>query len=402
MQFDYIARTKLSEMQNGVVEAINEKAAIAALQAKGLIILELKAFSGSAFSLNLKLFQRVKSKEVSIFARQLATLVSAQVPLLTSLQSLSKQVENEYFKEILFEVSNDIEGGTLFSKALARHPKIFSEFFVNMIKAGEASGGMEKSLLYLADYLEKQDHLNSRVRGALIYPGVILGAFAAIAVLMMIFVVPKLTSFLQEAGQELPFMTRAMIGTSNFLISWWWLLLILISGGTYYAFYAVKNKPSARRQWDLLKLKMPVFGKRVFEKIYITRFAENLSTLIQGGLSILQALQVTSEVLGNVIYRDIVIEAKESVRIGESLSSSLAKHKEMPPLVTQMIATGEQTGSLDVILKKMGQFYSREADTTIDTISQLIEPFLILLIGGGVIVLIMAILMPIYNVAGGL
>lgn len=385
-----------------MVEAVNEKAAIATLQGKGLIILELESASGSVFSLNFKLFQRVKSKEVSIFARQLATLVSAQVPLLTSLQSLSKQVENDYFKEILFDVANDVEGGTVFSKALARHSKIFSEFFINMIKAGEASGGMEKSLLYLADYLEKQDHLNSRVRGALIYPGVIISAFIVIVILMMIFVVPKLTNFLQEAGQELPFMTRMMIGLSNFLINWWWLLLILVSGGAYYAVYAVKHNPAARRQWDYLKLKMPVFGKKVFEKIYITRFAENLSTLIQGGLSILQALQVTSEILGNVVYRDIVLEAKESVRVGESLSSSLAKRKEIPPLVTQMIATGEQTGSLDVILKKMGQFYSREADATIDTISQLIEPLLILLIGGGVIVLIMAILMPIYNIAGSI
>lgn len=402
MNFNYVARTKQGEMQSGVAEAANEKSAITALQAKGLIILELKSASGSVFSLNLKLFQSVKAKDISTFARQLSTLVSAQVPLLASLQSLSKQVENEYFKDVLFEVANDVEGGTVFSKALARHPKVFSELFINMIKSGEASGGMENSLLYLADYLEKQDHLNSRVRGALIYPAVILGAFVIIVILMMIFVIPKLTSFLQEAGQELPFMTKAMIGASNFLIVWWWLLLVLVSGAVYYTIHAVKNDPSARRKWDLLKLKMPVFGKRVFEKIYITRFAENLSTLIQGGLSILQALQVTSDVLGNVVYRDIVLEAKESVRVGESLSSSLAKHKEIPPLVTQMIATGEQTGSLDVILKKMGQFYSREADATIDTMSQLIEPFLILLIGGGVIVLIMAILMPIYNIAGSI
>lgn len=385
-----------------MVEAVNEKSAIAALQAKGLIILDLGSSSASVFSLNIKISRRIKTRDISTFARQLSTLVSAQVPLLASLQSLSKQVENEDFKEVLFEVANDVEGGTLFSKALARHPKVFSDLFINLIKAGEASGGMENSLLSLADYLEKQDHLNSRVRGALVYPGVITGTFIVIVILMMIFVVPKLTSFLEDAGQELPFMTKAMIAASGFLINWWWLLLIVVVGGTYYVAHAVKTDPSARRQWDRFKLNMPVFGKKVFEKIYITRFSENLSTLIQGGLSILQALQVTSDVLGNVIYRDIVLEAKENVRVGESLSSSLARHKEIPPLVVQMIATGEQTGSLDVILKKMGQFYTREADATIDTISQLIEPFLILLIGGGVVVLIMAILMPIYNLAGNI
>ncbi len=390
-------------MQTGVVEAANQKAAVATLQARGLIILDLRP-EGKAdlFSLDFKIFQRVKQKELVGFARQLSTLVSAQVPLLASLQSLSKQAESEIFKEIVFEVASDVEGGTIFSKALAKHPKVFSDFFVNMVRSGEASGNLENSLAYLADYLEKQFYLTTRVRNAMMYPATILVVFIIIAFVMLIMVVPKLTSFLTETGQELPLMTKLVIATSNFLRGWWWLIALLVLGGIYYAYYALFHDLAFRRRWDELKIKLPILGKRVFQKMYIARFAENLSTLIQGGLSILQALQVTSDVVGNVVYRDIIAEAKEEVRVGSALSASLMKHKEIPALVTQMIATGEQTGSLDVILKKMAQFYSREVDSTVDTLSQLIEPFLILLIAGGVVVLISAILMPIYNIAGSM
>lgn len=390
-------------MQTGVVEASSRNGAIETLQSRGLILLDLKSGrTGSFFSIDLKMFQRVKMKDLANFARQLSTLVSAQVPLLSSLQSLSNQTENEYFKEVIFEVANEVEGGTIFSKALARYPKVFSDFFVNMVKSGEVSGGLENSLNYLADYLEKQYYLNAKVRGAMTYPAFILGAFVLIAVLMMILVVPKLTSFLEESGQALPFLTTMMIGVSDFLINWWWVLLVVLAGGSYYLINLVRTSASARYTWDMMKIKMPIFGQRVFQKIYITRIADNLSTLIQGGLSILQALQVTSEVVGNAVYQKIVAEAREEVRVGSTLSSSFAKHKEIPAMVTQMVATGEQTGSLDVILKKLGQFYNKEIDNTVATMSSLIEPLLILLIGGGVAILVAAILMPIYNIANNM
>lgn len=390
-------------MQTGVVEAASRHGAIETLQSRGLVLLDLQSsHKGSIFSLDLKIFQRVRMKDLTNFSRQLATLVSAQVPLLSSLQSLSNQTENEYFKEIIFEVANEVEGGTVLSKALSRYPKVFSDFFVNMVKSGEASGGLENSLNYLADYLEKQYYLNAKVRGAMTYPAFILGAFILIAVLMMVLVVPKLTSFLEESGQELPFLTKFIIGVSNFMINWWWLLLLGLVGGGYYLYHAIRTSPAARQRWDTLKINLPVFGPQVFQKIYLTRVADNLSTLIQGGLSILQALQVTSEVVGNAVYQKIVAEAKEEVRVGGTLSASFAKHKEIPNMVTQMIATGEQTGSLDVILKKLGQFYNKEIDNTVATISSLIEPMLILLIGGGAAILVAAILMPIYNIANNM
>jgi len=404
MEFNYVARTKQGEMQAGIVEAANRNGAVETLQSRGLILLDLRAGAsgGSIFSMNLKIFQRVKLKEMTAFSRQLATLVSAQVPLLSSLQTLSKQTENEYFRDMILEVANDVEGGAVLSKALSRHPKIFSNFFVNMVKAGEASGGMENSLNYLADYMEKQQDLNNKVRGALMYPAFIVVAFGIIGVLMMILVVPKLTGFLKETGQALPAMTQLVMGVSDFLINWWWLFLTFLVGAFFYFSYVLKNSAVAREQWDRVLINLPVFGRQIFRKIYVTRIADNLSTLIQGGLSILQALQVTSEVVGNTVYQKIVIEAKEDVRIGNTLSSSFAKHKEIPTMVTQMIATGEQTGSMDMILKKLGQFYNKEVDTTVGTISQLIEPIMILAIGGAVAVLVSAILMPIYNIANGM
>ena len=404
MEFNYVARTKQGEMQTGIVEAANRNEAVETLQSRGLVLLDLRSDSsgGSIFSMKLKVFQRMKLREMTTFSRQLATLVSAQVPLLSSLQALAKQTENEYFKDIILEVANDVEGGAVLSKAFSRYPKVFSSVFVNMIRAGEASGGMENALNYLADYLEKQYDLNNKVRGALMYPAFIISAFIVIAVLMMILVVPKLTGFLKETGKELPWMTQVIIWISVFLTNWWWLFLIFLISMFFYFSYVLKNSSIAREQWDTVKIHLPLFGKQVFQKIYVTRIADNLSTLIQGGLSILQALQVTSEVVGNTVYQKIITEAKEDVRIGNTLSSSLSKHREIPTMVTQMIMTGEQTGSLDIILKKLGQFYNKEVDNTMATVTQLIEPIMILLIGGAVAILVAAILMPIYNIANGM
>lgn len=404
MEFNYVARTKQGEMQTGIVEASSRNGAVETLQSRGLVLLDLRAGASgnSMLTMNLKIFQRVKLKEMTAFSRELAILVSAQVPLLSSMQTLSKQTDNEYFKEVILEVANDVEGGAVLSKALSRHPRVFSNFFVNMVKAGEASGGMENSLNYLADYLEKQYDLNNKVRGAMMYPVFVMGAFTLIGALMMILVVPKLTGFLKESGQEMPVMTKIVMAISVFLTNWWWLFLVFLAGAFFYFSYILKKSPAARERWDIIKIHLPLFGKKVFRKIYVTRIADNLSTLIQGGLSIMQALQVTSEVVGNSVYQKIISEAKEDVRIGNTLSSSFSKHAEIPTMVTQMIATGEQTGSLDVILKKLGQFYNKEIDTTVGTISQLIEPIMILAIGGAVAVLVTAILMPMYNIAGGM
>jgi len=404
MQFNYVVRTKEGETQSGVAEAANRQVAIEALQSRGFVILSLQPVSAMpVFARKIKFFQRVKGKELVAFSRQLSILFSAQVPLLESLRALARQTENEYFSQIIMEVADDVEGGTILSKALARHDRIFTTFFINMVRSGEASGSLESALLYLADYMEKQFYIMSKVKGAMYYPAFIMCAFFGIGVVLMIMVVPTLTSFLQEAGAgELPFTTQIVIGTANFLKNWWWLFFGIIFVGIGYFYYALRHSKEVKHWWDGVILKMPIFGKKILQKIYLTRFAENLSTLIQGGLTILQALQVSAEVSGNYVYESIILTAKEDVRIGNTLSSSLARHELIPPLMIQMIATGEKTGSMDTILKKMASFYSKEVDATVDTLSQLIEPVLIIFIGAAVGILVSAILMPIYNIAGTL
>ena len=389
-------------MQSGMVEALNYQAAIQTLQDAGLIILKLEPISRvPLFAKQLTFFQRVKNRELVNFTRQLATLFSSKVPLLISLQVLAKQSEGRYLKDVVLEIAGDVEGGALFSKALAKHPKVFSDLFVNMVKSGEASGSLEKTLLYLADYLEKQYYLMSKIRGAMIYPAFILFGFLVVAVLMLVMVIPNLINIVKESGQELPAATKAIIFLSDFLRAWGWLVFFVLIGGLAWFFYAIKKSPAARFFWDRSKLRIPILGK-ILRKIYVARLADNLGVLIRGGVSVLQALQISAEVVGNVIFRNIILDAKERVRAGESISGALEKHKEIPSLVTQMIATGEQVGALDDILEKLSKFYSPEIEATVDTLLKLIEPILIVVLGIGVAFMIAAVLMPIYNIAGGM
>ena len=402
MEFKYTVKNKDGALLSGVAEANDAAVAIDALQKRGFIILKLEPVNSTPlFAKQFKILQRVKSKELVNFTRQLSTLFSAKVPLLKSLMALARQSDNLYFRQIISEVASDIEGGSIFSKALANHPKVFDDFFVNMIRSGEVSGTLENTLLYLADYLERQHYLNSKVKNAMVYPAFILFGFLVIGVLMMVMVIPNLTKILEESGQELPLATKAIIGLSDFLRNWGWLLLVILFGGAGYIAYLFKNSIAFRHYWHGLKIKIPILGK-IFKKIYISRLADNLSTLITGGISILQALQVSADVVGNLVFRDIILEAKDQVRAGGTISGSFEKYPQIPNLVVQMIATGEQAGALDDILKKMSSYYSKEIDTTVDTLSQLIEPILIVVLGIGVAFLVAGILMPIYNIAGGM
>lgn len=403
MEFKYAARSKDGHIQKGTVESQSKRDAIAELHSRNLVILDLSqgTRAGNILSYQIGIFNRVRGKEMVSFSRQLATLFSAKISLLESLRALARQTANKYFSKVLFDIASEVEGGSLLSKAMAKHPKVFSAFFINMIRSGEAAGGLDRSLNYLADYLEKQYYINSKVKGAMIYPAFILGGFLVVAVLMMVIVVPQLTSFLTETGQKLPLTTRVLIGASDLIKEWGWLMLIVLVALVVGAVMSVNRVPSARRFWDLLKIKVPIV-KKIFFGLYLARITDNLSSLIQGGLPILQALQISGEVVGNTIYKEILLEAKENVRVGNSMSSCFEKHKEIPPMVVQMVATGEQTGSVDEILKKLSVFYTKEVDAMVGTISQMIEPVLIVVLGIGVALLVSSILLPIYNIAGGM
>jgi len=401
MQYSYLARTRKGEVQTGTIEAPNQATALQILQSHNLIVIKLAAVERmSVLIRKIKIFERVRRKDLFIFFRQLATLVGADVPLVQSLRSLARQVERSHFGGVIWIVADDVDGGSLFSKALAKHPKVFSEFSINLIKSGEVAGRLQESLNYLADHLEKEYSLVSRVRRAMVYPAFILATFLVIGVLVMVMVMPGLAGILEEAGQELPLPTRLLIALSEFLRAKGWLLSIILIIVIIFIWRGLKTE-IGQAQFDKLKLRLPLLGN-IFQKTYLARLADSLNALIKGGVSIIQSLSVAGRVIGNTVYRDIVFHARDEVKVGRSISSALEKHEEFPPLFCQMIKTGERTGKLDVILEKLSIFYSREVENIVDNLSQLIEPILIVCLGVAVSILVFAVYMPIYNLAGSL
>jgi len=401
VRFNYQARTKQGEIQSGTVEASDREAAVNLLQNQGFSVISLEAISELPFyAKSLKIFQRVKSKELVMFYRQLAVLVEANIPLLDALKAIAQQVKNPYLKEILLEIEADVRGGDLLSKALMKHKKVFSDFYISVIKSGEVTGKLSEVLTYLADHAEENYLLNQKIKGAFTYPIFILSAFVVIAILMVVYVVPQLTAVLIESGAELPFLTKILIGASDFIRSWFWLLAIIIAGAIFGLRYWL-NTNQGRTIWDNLKLKLPVFGK-LFKKIYLTRFADNFSTLLRGGLPILEALEISGKVVGNKVFSDLISEARENAKKGGKISEVFEKHPEnIPAVVVQMTKVGEQTAKLENILEELANFYRDEVGRTVNNLTQLIEPALILILGAAVAFLVASILMPIYNISSG-
>lgn len=402
MKFNYQARTKEGEVQLGVIEAGSKDAAIELLQQHGLIVFFLQAISEIPFyARSFKFLQRVKSKELTIFYRQLAILFEASVSPLDSLSILSKQTTNPFFKELISKIETSVKGGETLSQAMGRFPKVFSTFYVNVVRAGEATGKLHDVLKYLADHAEQEYNLTHKVKGAFTYPIAILSLFVLVAVLMMVYVVPSLASMLEELGQELPLTTKILIGTSKFFKSWILLIILFVIA---LVIGIIKGSKTERGKLilDTVKLRVPIF-KKMFQNIYIARFSENLRTLLIGGIPILKALDITGKVIGNKVYEKIIFEAREKVRVGESISSAFSRFpKEIPAMVSQMVGVGEKTAQLDNILEKIAKFYQQDVDRMVNNMTQLIEPIMILILGAGVGFLVSSILMPIYNIAGGL
>ncbi len=402
-KFQYTARTKDGKLESDIVEAPSVEGAVSILQDQQLIITDIKPYDASeSFTFEklinkiLALLNRVKNEEIVLFTKQLAVLIQAKVPLVQSLKVMEKQVENPNFSQIISEVANDVDAGMIFSRALAKHPKVFSNFFIQMVRSGEISGRLEETLIYLADYINRQYLLNSKAKGAMIYPAFIVAAFLVVGAVMLIFVIPNITAILVESGQKLPLVTRILIGLANFMKNWGWILFIILGCIIYFVVTSIKKSPEWRYVYDGLKLRFPIFGA-LLKKIYLARFAETLSTLSSAGIAISQSLEITADVIGNAVYRRIILESNEAVRKGSSISAVFARYPEILPMVTQMITIGEQTGKLDTILKQVASFFTEEVNRAFDNLVNLIEPILIVVLGVGVGILVAAILLPIYN-----
>ena len=400
MEFLYRAKTQTGELTEGKIEAPSEDQAVNALQQKGFLILSLEEARKDLFARDLtSAFSKPSQKDVVMFTRQMATLVEADVPLVEGLHALERQIEKESFRKVILSVTAAIEGGSSLSVALAGHERVFSKFYISLVRAGEVAGKLQTTLTYLADYLERSSSLNSKIRGALAYPAFVLFALVVVTIIMMTTVLPQLLSIIKDAGvQDIPATTKILIATTNFVNRYIVLILVLVVGGVIQLFYYVKT-PKGRRWLDSFKINVPQFGK-IVRNLYLARIAETLATLIKSGVPILEGINITSDVVGNVIYKEILLQARENVQGGGTISEVFEKYREFPSLVTSMLAIGEKTGRTDFMLENIFNFYKAEAENDIQNISQLIEPVLILLLGLGVGILVAAVLLPIYSLVG--
>jgi len=397
MLFTYKAIDQANVQREGTVEAPSIDAAITAVQKRGytLVSIDEMSESGGILNLEIDLFNNVSNKDIVILSRQIATLFQAQVSPLRIFRLLSAEVESTKLQLAMNQIVEDLQGGSSISRALAGHPDIFSSFYVNLVRAGEESGSLEKSFDYLADYLDRQYEVQSKAKNALIYPAFVISVFFIVMGLMLTQVIPNIAKILTDSGQELPIYTKIVIGISDFLVDYAGFIVIALGAGAL-GFWRFSQTDVGRRALDELKLAMPVLGD-LQQKLLLTRICDNLSTMLSSGISIVQALEVTADVVDNTVYKEIIEEALVEVKGGRSFADALSEHPQIPGVLSQMAKVGEETGSLANILTTLAHFYRREVNNAIDTMIGLIEPIMIVLLGLGVGVLLASVLMPIYN-----
>ncbi len=395
--FNYKVRDLSGQIKTGVVEAVSEAEASTLLEEKQLTVLSLTEGSRKAkkgFNINIG---TVKQKDVVIFSRQLSVMMSATVPIVQALRILSKQTTNVIFVEKINEMADDVDGGMKLSLAMSKHKKVFSNFFVSMVRSGETSGKLDEVLLYLADQMEKDYDLVSRIKGAMIYPCFIIVGMLVVGFLMMVFVVPKMTAMLKESGQELPFLTKMLINSSDFMKESWYVIIIAVVAFIILFKIFVSSK-GGKILFNKFVLKLPIFGE-LFKKVYIVRFARSLSTLVKGGVPISNSLNITAEVVDNEAYKKLMLDTVKEVEDGNSISTLFIKSDLIPPMLSQMLIIGEKTGKIDSILDKLADFYSREIDSLVVGLTSLIEPLILMIMGVGVGGMVAAIMIPMFKVA---
>ncbi len=400
MKFTYIVKDQKGEERQGEIDAPSKEVAIINLQGRGFYIIALEAQIGKSwYSGFLSFFNRIPRKDLVLFTRQFATLLDAQISIPDSLKTLYRQTENITLKEALFEIASNVDAGISFSQALSKFENIFSEFYRNMVRSAEISGRLEETFSYLADYLEKENLLSRRVRNSLIYPVILLVIFFIIVVVLITVVVPRLKEMVEGFGAELPALTKIFISFGESLINFGPLIIAALIGFLFVLAQYLRTE-EGKSVRDEMFLKMPLF-KNIFKRIYLVRLTEAASVLIRGGIPVPTALEIAGKVSANYVYRNIMFNAAEAVRRGESISHILNSYpEEFPSLVVKMIAIGEETGKLDDLLSRMSKFYADELDDDLSGLAELIQPILIVIIAVFVGLMVASILIPIYNTIG--
>jgi type IV pilus assembly protein PilC len=399
--FVWKGRTLAGEPQSGEIEVGRQDEAVDILRKKRILVTSMKPKGG--FTMPKIGGSGVSTKDLAIFTRQFATMISAGLPLVQCLDILAKQSSKPSFGRVIGEVTREVEAGSTLSDALGKHRAVFDDLFRNMVAAGEAGGVLDEILMRLATYIEKADALKRKVQSALVYPGVVLTVAMGATSFMLIFIIPTFAKMFSDFGGELPLPTKIVLGLSDFLIGFWWAILLAIIGGIFMLarYYSTEN---GKRVIDSMMLKVPVIGD-VLLKGSVARFTRTLGTLISSGVPILSGLEITAKTAGNKVISEAIMQARASIREGETVSAPLKTSGVFPPMVVQMISVGEQTGALDEMLTKIAVFYESEVDTAVDTLTSIIEPVMIVVMGGIVGGMVVAMYLPMFKlisvVAGG-
>ena len=393
--YTYKAFTSDGKETKGVVEGTTQDHAVRLLKEKQLVVVSLTVTGDSPFSGILSRFQRVGFSDIVNFTRQLSTMITAGLSLPQSLAILREQTTNPEFVKVLADIEHQIVGGGTLADALSKYPTYFSSIYVSLVRAGESSGLMDKVLARLAETMESQREFNNKVRGAMIYPAIIVVGMIVVVGVMMVVVVPKLTDLYKDFGISLPMSTQILISLSNFAISFWWLIL-LGSVGTVIGIQRWKKTPVGERMVDTYLLKIPVFGT-LQKKSILVEFTRTLAMLLSAGIHILDALKILKNSLGNVLYRDAIDDIGKKVEKGFTLGDTFQSHKEFPPIVSQMIKVGEETGKMDETLLKLSAYFQSETENLVKGLTTAIEPIIMVFLGLGVGFIVISVITPIYN-----
>ena len=396
--FAYRVRDRSGKIVSGTIEADSQQAVVGRLREMGYAPLNISQQSRNVGQMEIKLpwSGKIKPRDIAVLSRQFAVMINSGLSLLRALNILAEQTENPSLRAVLGEVRSDVERGQSLSQALQKHPKAFNKLYIAMVKSGESSGALDATLNRMADTLEKEVALRQKIKSAMTYPVAIFGLVVLIVTAMLMFVVPMFEDLYKDLGGTLPLPTRALIGLSNLIKTFWFIWF----GGLFAASWAFKRWKATgpgQAAWDRIKLRLPIFGGLV-HKTALSRFARTLAALLRSGVPILQGLDIVKDTVNNEVVAHAVSEVQSSVKEGASIAKPLEKHAVFPPMVVQMMMVGEETGALDHMLEKIADFYDQEIDATVDAMTSLIEPLLIVVMGAAVGGMVVALYMPMFNI----
>jgi type IV pilus assembly protein PilC len=396
--YTWKGRTRQGALKKGDIEAVNEAAVMAQLRAQSLLPVTVKEKPKDVSEYLTFLKQGIKTRELVIFTRQFATMIDAGLPLVQCLEILADQEPNKTFKGIIRDVRSDVEQGSTFADALRKHEKPFDALYVNLVQAGEIGGILDTILNRLAVYLEKADALARKVKGAMVYPTTVLVVAIGVVVLMLVKVIPTFEKMFEDFGGELPAPTQIVVNISHFMQNWIHIALACVAAVLIAFFQARKRSLKFRRSTDALFLKMPIFGP-LLQKVAVARFTRTLGTMIASGVPILDGLDIVAKTAGNVVIEEALLDVKAAISEGKTISEPLQESEVFPGMVTQMIAVGEETGAMETMLSKIADFYDEEVDTAVDALTSLLEPVMMVFLGGSIGGLLIAMYLPIFKIA---